>query len=529
MAGSGGGREHGVIDPTTGAPDTDASPPPGTPATWEAAARALAIGWRRGGPFCALRHLASVGRMRGGYGGGGYGGGGYGGGTRVEGHQAPDAEGPPWEMARHYGRHRRHRHWWHGPRTPGRLRRSQEDRLIGGVAGGLAGRLGLDPTVVRIAFVLGALASGFGVTCYVLGWLLLPAEGEDSSIAGRALHDWRGIAFALALIPVVVLALLVASAFGAGWMGSFVTAFGIGAGGLVLIWRNVGDQERDIVIRLTRPLSRLGLTGTGSWRGVVVRVLVGMVVVAGGTVLLLLHSNRAVLRPLGGVALVVAGAVVIFGPWWLHVVRDLFEERQARALAEERAELSARVHDSVLQTLALIQRRADDPQQVAKLARSQERELRSWLFDGHVQRSGDGSVSTLAWAVGLLEREIEERYDLAVESVVVGDCPLDEHLQALVDAGREATVNAAKWSGSPSVSVFVEVEPTEVSMFVRDRGAGFDPGVVASDRRGLAESIHGRMVRHGGTAEVRSSPGGGTEVVLHMPRQRVGSDQTAAT
>jgi signal transduction histidine kinase len=388
--------------------------------------------------------------------------------------------------------------------------------------------MGLDPTVVRIGFVLGALASGFGLTLYVLGWLLLPAEGEDTSIAGRALHDLRGIALALAVVPAVVVVLVLASALGAGWLGSWVGAFGIGGAGLVLVWRNVGDQERDVVVRLARPLSRLGLTGTGSWRGVAVRVVLGLVVAAGGTMLLLLHSNRAVLRPLAGVLLVVAGAVVVFGPWWLHVVRDLFAERQARALAEERAELSAKVHDSVLQTLALIQRRADDPQQVVKLARAQERDLRSWLFDGHAPAAGERGACTVAEAVGLLEREVEDRYDLAVESVVVGDCPLDDHLRALVDAGREATVNAAKWSGSQTVSVFVEVEGTEVSMFVRDRGVGFDPEAVASDRRGVAESIHGRMARHGGTAEVRSSPGGGTEVVLRMPRQHVGSDQASA-
>jgi signal transduction histidine kinase len=166
---------------------------------------------------------------------------------------------------------------------------------------------------------------------------------------------------------------------------------------------------------------------------------------------------------------------------------------------------------------------------VAKLARAQERELRSWLFDGHAPRAADNGTGSVAEAVGVLEREVEDRYDLSVESVVVGDCPLDDHLHALVDAGREATVNAAKWSGSQTVSVFVEVEPSEVSMFVRDRGVGFDPDVVASDRRGLAESIHGRMARHGGTAEVRSSPGGGTEVVLRMPRQRVESDQSATT
>ncbi len=531
MAWSGEGCEHGLIDPTT---ETPIPPPdPGARedelAPIEAAVRAFIGQWRR--------HRRRVwGQDTGdelpqtGLAGEFAGWGGPPGGRarhwqrRYEAIHGSSPDMPAWLVARRHG----HRHWWHGPRRVGPLRRSHEDRLLGGVAGGVAGRVGLDPTVVRIAFVLAALASGFGVTCYVLAWLLLPTEGEHSSIASRALHDWRGIALALAVIPVVVVVLVLASALGAGWVGSFMTAFGIGAAGLVLIWRNVGEQERDMVARLTRPLSRLGFTGGGSWRGVVVRAMLGLCVAAGGAVVLLLGSNRAVVRPLGGVLLVVAGAVVIFGPWWLHIVRDLFEERQARALAEERAEVASRVHDSVLQTLALIQRRSDDPQQVVKLARSQERELRSWLFEGQVPGAGDLADTTMAGAVSRLERDVEDRYDLAVEAVVVGDCELDDHLCALVDAGREATVNAAKWSGSPTVSVFAEVELDEVSMFVRDRGVGFDPGQVASDRRGLAESVYGRMTRHGGTAEVRSSPGGGTEVVLRMPRHRAERDQAPA-
>jgi len=180
--------------------------------------------------------------------------------------------------------------------------------------------------------------------------------------------------------------------------------------------------------------------------------------------------------------------------------------------------MAARVHDSVLQTLALIQRRASDPQQVIQLARAQERELRSWLFDGRAPGSLDESAMTLAAGVRLIQQEVEAQHGIAIEAVTVGDCALDDNLRALLAAGREATVNAVKWSGASVVSLFAEVEPTEVSLFVRDRGCGFDPAAVPDDRKGLAESVHARMTRRGGSASVRSAAGEGTEVSLTMPR-----------
>lgn len=428
---------------------------------------------------------------------------------------------PPWIS---YG-HRRHRHRWHGMFRPGRLRRSTEDRILGGVAGGVARRLGIDPTIARIGFVLGALASGVGVAVYVVAWLLLPAEGEDTSIAARAVTDWRGIAMALSFLPILVLAMVLAATLHAGWIASVATPLCVGAGGLVLLWRNVGDDERSLIAGVLRPLGRLGLRSPTSWRMLALRVAIGVALSAAGTAALLAGTNRQVLRPLGGAFLLVAGAVVAFGPWWLHMVRDLVDERQARALAEERADMAARVHDSVLQTLALIQRRSDQPQQVVSLARAQERELRSWLFDGHAPGSGGDADETLGAAVRRVQQEVEALHEIPVEAVVVGDCRLDDELRSLIAAGREATVNAAKWSGAPVVSLFVEVEPDAVSMFVRDRGCGFDTGAVAADRRGVAESIVGRMARHGGTAEVRSTPGQGTEVELRMPRADARSER----
>lgn len=414
-----------------------------------------------------------------------------------------------------------HHHFWRIARSGGPIRRSTEGRMLGGVATGVSKKFGIDPNVVRLAFVLGSLASGFGVAVYVVAWVLLPTEGDTTRIATKIFGDWRGIAAALSFVPVLVIALALGSAVHAPWIGTMATPLCIAAGGFILVWRNVDDDEREVMERALRPLVKLGLTGKGSWRWLIMRVLLGALFVGFGVAILTLGPNRAVLRPLGGVFLVIAGAVVVFGPWWLHVGRALVDERQARARAEERADMAARVHDSVLQTLALIQRRSDQPQQVIKLARAQERELRSWLFEGQVPGAPDasGEDKTMAAAVSRIQRDVEELHEVPVEAVVVGDCEIDDPVRALVEAGREATVNAAKWSGAPVVSLFVEIEHDEVSMFVRDRGVGFLKEDVASDRRGLAESIFGRMTRHGGKADVRSTPGVGTEVVLTMPRR----------
>jgi signal transduction histidine kinase len=260
-----------------------------------------------------------------------------------------------------------------------------------------------------------------------------------------------------------------------------------------------------------------GQPGAAGWsRRSAVRLTIATLLLFGGAGWLFsAHASLALLRPLGGVALVIAAVVLFLGPWWLRIARDLVLERQARVRAEERADIAAQVHDSVLQSLALIQRRADDPQKVVQLARLQERELRSWLFEG---RSPDESDLTFAAGVRQIQQDVESRYGVPVEAVTVGDCELDENLNALLLASREATVNAAKWSGAGVISLFAEVEPDAVSIVVRDRGKGFDPAMVPDDRKGLAESVHGRMSRRGGTALVTSAEGEGTKVSLKMPR-----------
>ena len=179
--------------------------------------------------------------------------------------------------------------------------------------------------------------------------------------------------------------------------------------------------------------------------------------------------------------------------------------------------MAAHVHDSVLQTLALIQRVSDDPQQVVRLARAQERELRAWLFEDRLPGTIGEDATMLAEGVGLLQRQVEADHGIAVQLVMVGDCPLDDALRALLDAAREATVNAAKWSGEDQVSLYVEVEVDTVMLYVRDRGRGFDPDAVPEDRQGIADSIRARVACFGGSAVVRSAPGEGAEVQLCMP------------
>jgi signal transduction histidine kinase len=397
------------------------------------------------------------------------------------------------------------------------LRRGREDRLAGGVAAGVATRTGFDVTVVRTVFVLASLLGGFGAAAYVLAWLLVPADGADSNIASEALTDRRGIALAAGLGSLLVVVLLIASALGAAWLGNLAWPLVISVAGIVLIWRNAPADEQALLRRLAEPLP--GLTDGNRRSGTVLRLSIAGLLLAGGLIALLSgKTSIALLQPLGGVAVVIAAIVVVLAPWWLRIARDLVVERQARIRAEERADMAARVHDSVLQTLALIQRQASEPQQVIQLARAQERELRAWLFDGRAPGSIDRQGMTFAAGVRLIQQEVEAQYRVPVEAVTVGDCEVDDDLNALLAAAREATVNAVKWSGAEVVSIFAEVEPAEVSLFVRDRGRGFDPESVPVDRKGLTESVHARMARRGGSAAVRSAQGEGTEVSLTMPR-----------
>ena len=429
-----------------------------------------------------------------------------------------------------------HQHW-HGPPPPPRpgqepdwvrharnwrnrgdgqpLRRPQDDRVIGGVAAGVAAWRGFNPTAVRIVFAIIALIGGWAVPVYVIAWLVIPVKGDETSIAGRAKHDSRGIAFAVALASLLAVFLALAGVLNDGVIEKYGWPQVISVAVLTLIWRNASEDEQAGLRRLVAPL---GASGESARRATRLRIVGSLVLLGVGLgELLSLRGGTQLLAPLGGFLFVTAGLVLLFGPWWLRIARDLMVERQARARAEERADIAAHMHDSVLQTLALIQRRAEDPQAVVQLARAQERELRTWLFEG--RPPGDTDISTFVEGVRQIQRDVEALHGTPIEIVTVGDCPLDEHLTALLMAAREATVNAAKWSGAAVISVYAEVEPDKVNVAVRDRGKGFDPAAVPGDRKGVAESIHGRMSRHGGEATVQSAPGEGTKVTLTMPRR----------
>ncbi|MEX0952585.1 MAG: ATP-binding protein, partial [Nitriliruptoraceae bacterium] len=244
------------------------------------------------------------------------------------------------------------------------------------------------------------------------------------------------------------------------------------------------------------------------------RVVVGTVLVAVAVAgFLAAHDAFRALWDLG-LALVaaMAGIALLFGPWLFRLTQQLTSERRERIRQEERAEVAAHLHDSVLQTLALIQRAADDPQRTATLARRQERELRGWLYGSRARDEG-----TLSGAVQQVADEVESDHTIVVEVVVVGDASLDDDVRALVAAVREACINAARHSGAPNVDVYVEATDSGLTAFVRDRGRGFNPARVGHDRQGIRQSIVARMERHGGEARVESSPSGGTEVELRLP------------
>jgi signal transduction histidine kinase len=427
------------------------------------------------------------------------------------------SEGWPWDRPGWHGHRRSH----FRARIRGPVKRSSQSRVLAGVCGGLSRATGIDVTLVRLGFVLTGMLFGFPVLVYAAAWLVLPMDNETTNIFSRAVNDRRGIRLVVAVIPAIVVLQIVVSVLHIGYIGLIGWPAFLAVGLGILIWRNASEHERVWINDDVVPLLRAGAERHGDWT-VIVRISSGVALGVGGVLVLVLgHTSTAALRPVGGALLLIAAIVVVLGPWWLSLARDLISERQALAMAEERAEMAAHVHDSVLQTLALIQRSADDPQHVVRLARAQERELRAWLFEGRPPGAISEDATMLGEGIGLLQRYVEADHGITVQVVLVGDCDLTEALRALLDAAREATVNAAKWSGAPQVSLYAEVETDAVMLFVRDRGQGFDPESVPDDRQGIAQSIRARMARFGGTVVIRSTPGAGAEVELSMPRRQL--------
>ena len=398
-----------------------------------------------------------------------------------------------------------------------RLRRSRTDRILGGVCGGLARATGLDPLVVRVAVVALTVAGGTGALLYVLAWLMLPEDGSDHSLARGAVVD-RGtnLGEVLAVGSIVLGVILLVRGTGMWFSDAFVWPLLLAGVGLAVIWRQAGDDDRASLLRVGDRLRRTDRTpDLRTRRASLARIALGVFLVVSGVGAFLAASDAfsAVRQGVLASAAIVGGLALITGPFWVRMGRDLATERRQRIRSEERADMAAHLHDSVLQTLALIQRNADDPRAVVTMARRQERELRGWLFENEVDQPG---AETLAAALSRAGAEVEGVHGVTVDVVAVGDLPLDDRLRALVAAAREAMVNAAKWSGDDNVSVYAEVRDGEASVFVRDWGAGFDLDAVAPDRHGVRESIIDRMARHGGKAAVRTSPGEGTEVELRI-------------
>jgi signal transduction histidine kinase len=399
--------------------------------------------------------------------------------------------------------------------SPGLLRRDRDEGWIGGVAAGIARRFGIDVSLVRLAFVVSAAAGGIGVGAYALGWLLIPAgdahPGRVRIETGRAAVE---VALGTGLLLLAVL--LTVRELGLWFSDAVVWPLVLVAAGGALIWRQSMSATEDAPSPRPTPSPSAVDPGAEGKRAAaaISRTGVGIALVIAAALIFLqatgaLGAARDVL--LGAIAVAVVLGV-IFAPWVARLVRSLTEERAERIRSQERAEVAAHLHDSVLQTLAMVQRSADDPTEVSSLARRQERELRAWLAG----RPAPGQSMRLASALEAVAAQVEERHGVPVEVVVVGDRDLDPAHEAVVAAAREAMTNAAKFGGGSTVDVYAESNGPRTQVFVRDRGPGFDTGSIPPDRRGVRESIVGRMERNGGRARITSSPGAGTEVELTL-------------
>jgi signal transduction histidine kinase len=372
-----------------------------------------------------------------------------------------------------------------------------EHRLLAGVAAGIAGGIGVAPTVVRAAFVALAAAGGFGIVLYVAAWALMlwTGRGRGRGVPGEGFGPADRVV-ATALVTVGLL--LLVQGLGLGFDPSVSLPLVLVGLGLLLTWHRFGMETL--------------ITG----RDAAVRIAVGLVLAGIGIAgLIALNVDLAAARDaallttavVGGIALVAAPAIA-------GLVRDLAAERRERIRSEERARVAAHLHDSVLQTLALIQRSSGDPARAAALARRQERELRAWLYDADRNRRA-GTVRVVLEDVCA---EVEQLHGVPVELVVVGgDAPASSRVLEAMGAVREAAINAATHAGTDRIDVYAETGSDGLSVYVRDTGRGFSPQEVPPDRAGLRESVVGRMERLGGTAVVTSSPGEGTEVELRLP------------
>ncbi len=369
--------------------------------------------------------------------------------------------------------------------------RTDDERLLGGVASGIAAEVGVEPLWIRLAFIGLFALGGWGALVYLacLGGIALATYNGGGPTSAPVMKG-RSVGHRFAGLALVV-----------GGLALFFS--GIGGVPIGIIWP-VGVVGAGIVVALRRTQPGIHVSQVG-----------GALVAAVGVFALVqaLEIGPSV-SPAIVAAVAAGGLFVLSSPWWWRLVTDLDAERQARIRADERADVAAHLHDSVLQTLTLIQNGLNegtaDPQRMAALARQQERELRNWLDPDRADRSG-GSIRG---RLDQIASEVESLYGTPVEVVCVGDVLVDETVEALLAAVREATMNAAKHSGAPRIDLYAEIQDERVELFVRDTGKGFDLESVNPDRRGLSQSVTGRMERAGGSATVHTAIGEGTEVEL---------------
>ncbi|MFI9602911.1 ATP-binding protein [Streptomyces sp. NPDC004069] len=414
------------------------------------------------------------------------------------------------------------------PRPPRKLYRSSDGRWLGGVARGLAGHLGLPVVWVRLVFVGLFMADGLGALVYAAFWFFVPLgfggvgdQKPPSLVTTGISPDGRRRIIArkpdkgqiVALLLMVVVAMVFVGSVNPGnGAKAYLLPAVLVAAGVALVWRQADNARRARWVEVGRRRRTLTLLRAGA--GV-------LLVTAGVSAIFVMQGSAAHLGSVLQAALaVLVGITLLAGPYLVRMTQDLSEERLMRIRAQERAEVAAHVHDSVLHTLTLIQRNAENAGEVRRLARAQERDLRAWLYkpEGNGKDEAD-EPATLAEAVKRNAAEVEDKHGVPIEVVVVGDCPLDDRIGAQMQAAREAMVNAAKYGGEGgAVQVYAEVEGRTVFVSVRDRGPGFDLDAIPTDRMGVRESIIGRMERNGGTARLRAVPDGGTEVELEMER-----------
>ncbi|HEX8928100.1 MAG TPA: PspC domain-containing protein, partial [Actinomycetota bacterium] len=398
-----------------------------------------------------------------------------------------------------------------------RLYRPRDHRVVAGVAAGLAEHLGLPLLAVRIALVVLLGFNGLGLLLYAAFWAVLPQQIPTDATPPR--RDYAMLLpFGAIGLGVVLLQALVFKNNVAGTVGWLIAVVAVGAG---IIWHQADPTRRgNWTGSLPQTPWLAAVVAESDRRFFLFRFIGGGVLVATGII-----GVVAVYAPAGSLSSVLNGVIfalvgllgvgVVAAPLIYRMFNQLRAEREGRIREQERAEVAAMIHDQVLHTLALIQRNSADIKEVQRLARGQERSLRNWLY-----KPAASPTERFAAALEQAAAEVEDTYAISVETVVVGDTECDDRVAALVAAAREALVNAARHAGVQTVSLYAEVEPDELSVFVRDRGAGFELSGVEESRHGVRGSIIGRMKRHGGRAEIRSEPGEGTEVRLMLPASR---------